>query len=53
MFVYKVQLLRCFSKFKSSNPSADGYCGLNFSNPEASGLYLNFLAQTLDFMDRR
>jgi hypothetical protein len=45
-FVYKVQLLRCCSKFKSSNTLV--FCGLNFSH----ALNLNFLEQTLDIVDR-
>ncbi len=45
-FVYKVQLLRCCSKSKSSYTLV--YCGLNFSH----ALYLNFIFQTHDFMDR-
>ncbi len=46
VFVYKVQLLRCCSKSKSSYTLV--YCGLNFSH----ALYLNFRIQTPDFIDR-
>jgi hypothetical protein len=40
VFVYKVQLLRCCSKSKSSNTLV--FCGLYFSH----ALNLNFLFQT-------
>ena len=46
MFVYKVQLLRCCSKSKSSNTQV--CCGLDFLH--ASNL--NFIKQTLEFIDR-
>ena len=47
MFVYKVRILRCCSKSKSSS-SLRQDCGLNFSH----ALNSNFLEQTLYFMDR-
>ncbi len=48
VFVYIVQLRRCGSKTISSNPSADGYCGIVFSR----ALYLNSLAQTQSLIGR-
>ena len=46
-FVYKDQLLGCCSKSKSSNTQL--FCGLDFSH----ALNLNFIKQTLEFIDRR
>ena len=47
VFVYKVQLLRCCSKSKSSN--AQVFCGLDFLH----AANLNFIEQTLEFIDKR